>query len=162
MISDISKILEGKKLESIGRVGSMCWIGFGEIIRGKNIEGKVIDKPEYALHLQCPWRIKNHNTILLASNDIYETNSTIEWSESFEWDVKGANLFDEKAKQFNDRCIENHVEKVEISLLSDIILYLSNEDILETFVDTSIGSECWRFLKSNSKEPHIVVPTQNR
>lgn len=150
-------ILINKRLQGIGRAGDMCWISFGELIKMKNYKGDIVEKGEYALHLQCPWRIKDFNSkIILASRDIYEPNSKISWNDNFEWDIKGNNLFDENInKMFLDKN-SILVKKVSISLNNDLTIIFSNKLVLECFTNISSEQECWRFFKTGA-DMHLIA-----
>lgn len=151
------KELEGQAFRKIGRASDMCWISFGKTIIVKDYKGNDVEKGTYALHIQCPWRIIKNSTqkLLLTSNDIYESSSNLQWTEEFEWDRMGNNLFDENVKQWND---ENgiYVLNVDISQLGDIRINFSNGMTFESFLDISTDDEAWRFFKCNSKDKHMI------
>lgn len=90
--------LVGKSVCKIGRATAMCWIHFGrpveiELLGRKRILG------EFALDLDCPWRIRNSSGgIDLGSADMFVPASRHVLDVDFNWDVQGNNLFDEKAK----------------------------------------------------------------
>ncbi|KMZ54871.1 hypothetical protein [Dorea sp. D27] len=151
------KELEGQAFRKIGRASDMCWISFGKTIIVKDYKGNDVEKGTYALHIQCPWRIIKNSTqkLLLTSNDIYEPSSNLQWTEEFDWDRMGNNLFDENVKQWND---ENgiYVLNVDISQLGDIRINLSNGMTFESFLNISTDDEAWRFFKCNSKDKHMI------
>lgn len=145
-----------KQLQKIGRTGSMCWIGFGKLLKVKSFKDNIIEKNEYNLNLQCPWRIKDSNSkIILASADIYEPNSKIVWNKDFEWDKKGNNLFDENVEKIFFKKNTILVEEVLITVNNDLIIVFSNESTLECYTDTSSEQECWRFFKIGD-DKHLV------
>lgn len=160
MYKDYIKIIEGELFNGIGRAADMCWVHFGETIQVNDYKGDIVEKGTYALHLQCPWRIikkEEQQIISLGSYDIYEPKSTMEWSEDFDWDVQGMNLFDEKlsAIKIYEKVI--HIKSVKINTLNDLKIIFSNECILETFINSSTDNECWRFFKCNSHENHLIA-----
>ncbi|GKI16233.1 hypothetical protein CE91St44_27180 [Oscillospiraceae bacterium] len=155
---DFLNELLNQPLLKIGRASDLFWMLFGNSILDSFQENKTTEKFEYALHLQCPWRIrsKGDSQIQLASDDIYQPTSLIKWSPEFDWDVQGNNLFDEKAqKLFSDNNLV-FVKRVSISKNNDLQLEFSNHLILECFVNTSTFEECWRFFRQNG-DRHLVA-----
>jgi hypothetical protein len=97
--TELGKI-KGLKLQYAGRSSNIFWLGFGELVQIIK-RGKTEETAEYALHLQCSWRITLENKIVVASRDFYFPNS--EWddlNEDFDWDIQGTNRFDERIKSF--------------------------------------------------------------
>ena len=94
--------IRGKKLRDIGRAANIIWLNFIDLAIEKEYEGKDILSGSLCLHVQCPCRMidKEDRKIIFASSDIYVPNSSIEWSDNFEWDIQGNNLFDEKSKKW--------------------------------------------------------------
>lgn len=155
---DFLNELLNQPLLKIGRASDLFWMLFGNSIFDSFQENETTEKFEYALHLQCPWRIrsKGDSQIQLASDDIYQPTSLIKWSPEFDWDVQGNNLFDEKVqKLFSDNNLV-FVKRVSISKNNDLQLEFSNHLILECFVNTSAFEECWRFFRQNG-DRHLVA-----
>lgn len=150
-------VLERKQFLSIGRASDLLWIKFGERAMDQKAEAGGMKRREYALDIQCPWRIKDKSNsgIILASYDIYEPNSQIEWNESFDWDVQGNNLFDEKVKKIFSS-VDINVDYVSVSVNNDLTVGFSNGLILETFINVSSEIECWRFFEKG-KDEHLVI-----
>lgn len=154
---DINAI-RGESFRSIGRAVDMCWLSFGQTIKVRDHKGNEKEKGAYALHLQCPWRIIDEHTgvIVMASSDIYEPNSKLEWSEEFEWDVIGNNLFDEKAEKWNSEKNITCVSAVKITNFGDIEIRFSNGFLFNSFMNISLDEEGWRFLKCDCTDSHMV------
>ena len=89
------EILKGTRLNAIGRAAAMCWISLGNLIEIESRSG-LRTVGQYALDVDCPWRIRCNSKILLASTDMFEPASTHQHDETFEWDIQGNNLFDER------------------------------------------------------------------
>lgn len=150
--------LIGKKLHSAGRASNLFWLGLGEtttVIR----RGKTEESAECYLHIQCSWRIVQHNKILIASRDFYSPRSDyIDDDENFEWDVIGNNLFDERMKTFIQSAKKRLVvEKIESDEIGGLKVFLSDSYVLEVFPDSSQNDEFWRFFTRNDISPHFVV-----
>lgn len=145
ILEELKKIISFKLINA-GRASNMVWLVFEK--------GSI----EYSIHIQCAWRFINNNEIKIGMSDIYEPNSTIAEKDikDFEWDVQGANLFDEKV---NDLLKENLVvKKVEVDNFAGFKIHFDNGYILETFSDTSINDEEWRMFESNMKNAaHFVI-----
>ncbi len=141
----------------IGRASNMLWIAIGDLFVAANMAGEV-KKSTYALHVQSAWRMldETNNKIIFASSDMYEPNSTMTWSEEFDWEVQGSNLFDEKAKKWLQESGKIVVEEYEISAMGDLKVFFSNKSYLQIIVDFSNDAEAWRLFKCNSNEEHLV------
>ncbi|KLV28711.1 hypothetical protein [Priestia megaterium] len=158
--SQIGKLI-GLNLRYAGRASNLFWLGFGEMIsvtrRGKNEE-----LAEYALDIQCSWRITKDNKILVGSRDFYSPRTG--WNEEnddFDWDVQGNNRFDERIESFIENAKEHvTVERVEPDEVGGLKIFLSQGYLLEVFPDTSEDdeySEFWRFFNRRENSPHFVV-----
>jgi len=156
-MTEINELLN-QPVTKIGRASNLCWMMFGETFIEKDIFGKEVEKGEFSLHLQCPWRIRDtiNSVIKLASGDMYEPNSNMEWSENFEWDIQGNNLFDEKVKNLFPKDIPVYVKSAAVLENGDLTILFSNMFVLECFINISTAQECWRFFKCGDKE-HLVV-----
>ena len=156
-VDELFQKILSKNTNLLGRTGTELWLGFGKIIDTVNQEGKPIKKSEYAINIQCSWRIKNkQNHNIVAFYDIFQPNSSTEWSKDFDWNVKGNNLYDEKAKKWSIECDMRQVVSYEISSNLDLTITFSDGDVLEAFIDTSVDRECWRLFK-NKSDNHVVA-----
>ena len=93
-IEQILQVIIGLPLWSIGRAGDLEWFEIGDerrVIPINNGETKIIS--EYALHVQCAWRIRNLNQIYVASRDRYYPQGEDPYKdfEKFDWDKPGVN-----------------------------------------------------------------------
>lgn len=155
--------LIGEPIIDFGRATDMAWISLGKTFKVKNHKNEETEKSTFAIHLQCPWRmIQGHGCeILFASHDIYVPNTMTEWNEDFDWDVQGINLFDEKVSRWKSDNIPAYVVDLQYSNLGDLKLILSNNNILEVFINTSSNNECWRFFECGVDKEHLVVSGNN-
>ena len=158
VIEEKLEVLKGEPWVAIGRAGDMLWIGFGDDIEYTNPVGRVRTVSAYALHLQCPWRIVEEKSIIIASYDIYQPASQMLGKKDFDWDVHGNNLFDEKADEIHRR-LKTEIITVN-SVLADqyggIKLDFDNGLVLEVFINSCEQKENWRML-DNKLGPHFVV-----
>ena len=85
-------------------------------------------KSEYALHIQSAFRIRTEDKILVANLDMYDPLPEIEGSQSFDWDsynwdVQGANCYDQWSQGFVNE-VENG--KVGIDLFLGLMAIVLN------------------------------------
>jgi len=160
IISELNKLI-GLKFQYGGRASNLFWLGFGEMITVKRLR-ETNELAEYALHIQCSWRITKSNKILVASRDLYSPNS--EWdeeNEDFDWDVQGNNRFDERIKSLMEDVKETlDVRKIESDEVGGLKVFFTENYVLEIFPDISDEdeySEFWRFINFRDKSPHFVV-----
>lgn len=152
--------IKGLKLQYAGRSSDLFWLGFGEIVQIIR-RGRTEETAEYALHIQCSWRITLDNKIVVASGDFYSPNS--EWddlNEDFDWDIQGNNRFDERIKAFLNDNVRLIVERIKADDVGGLVVFLSNGYKLETFPDSSEDdddSEHWRFFNRKENSPHFVI-----
>lgn len=150
--------IEGEAISKIGRAGNVMWIGIGPSNLVTNFRGDNVIKSKYALHVQASWRMMSEKEkIIFASSDFYIPREQDNWTEDFNWDIQGANLFDEKAAEWIKRVEPIHVRKIEIDRIGDLKVIFSNEDRLEIFIDSSTDIESWRLFEPYSNKKHLVV-----
>ncbi|MCJ7983157.1 hypothetical protein MUB16_01985 [Priestia sp. OVL9] len=131
--SQIGKLI-GLNLQYAGRASNLFWLGFGELISVTR-RGKTEELAEYALDIQCSWRIIKDNKILVGSRDFYSPRTG--WNEEnddFDWDVQGNNRFDERIESFIENTKEHvAVERVEPDEVGGLKIFLSQGYLLEVF-----------------------------
>ena len=103
------QVLIGKPLWSSGRAADLEWFQFGQRKTVKGVRGDTKEVGEYAIHVQCAWRMRHSDQVVVASRDLYypatETDGPV---QDFDWDVQGANrrdrliaeLFQNETRQF--------------------------------------------------------------
>lgn len=160
ILTELSKIL-GLKLQYAGRASNLFWLGFGEMITVTKRE-KTNTVAEYALNIQCSWRICKGKRIVVASRDFYSPFSG--WDEAngdFDWDIQGNNRFDERIKFFLESVQGNFfVESIDSDAVGGLKVFLSEGFVLEVFPDSTEDdeySEFWRFFNRKNGSPHFVV-----
>ena len=80
-IQDILKVLVGLPLSHSFRAADMRMLHFGKARVVEN--GRVGD---YALHLQCPWRVEGPDGIVTGSDDLWEPANEDDWHENWSYD----------------------------------------------------------------------------
>ena len=152
------KVLIGQPLISANRAASMQMFGFGIWVDA--VDGEPIKVGEYALHLQCAWRITSKDKIFVGQNDIFYPRGDPEFEpEDWNWDVTGANRCDEKTNVLINRHIDCPliVEKITADEFGSLCLQFSDNFRLDIFPDNSLPEEFWRFFKHSKEENHFVV-----
>ena len=156
-------VLIGKRLSIWRRASTMLTVQFGSVCR----EG---DKSwgEYALHIDCPWRLLRHGRIFTGREDLFEPRIL---KRHFDWD-KWANenwhdnlmeaivLSVLKGVDKKTRSIENTrriltVTKVDVSALGDLRIHMTGGFCLETFAEGT-DTEFWRLLDWNKERHHVL------
>jgi hypothetical protein len=150
--------LIGMPLWSSGRAADLAWFSFG-LRRKVATPGRTKEVGEYALHLQCAWRIRRGDRVVVGSRDLYypaeETDDPV---EDFDWDVQGANRRDKRiAELFQHETRQFMVRNVEVGEAGAFTISFDDEYALDVFPDDSLGDEHWRIFKPSAEEPHFVV-----
>ena len=121
---------------------------------------------QYALHVQCPWRIDGPEGIVTGRSDLWEHISgktmTDEWEPGTDdniQDVRISNLFggyDAKTHSHLNSSEWLVVERVQASDIGDLNVSLSGGYRLVLFPGGSIG-EAWRIFEPGRGVPHFVI-----
>lgn len=157
----------GMPLWSIGRAGNLEWFAFGMQRRvvgdvTKDGEPKIVS--DYALHVQCAWRILDHRKIYVASRDRYYRAGDDPYKdlEDFEWDIPGLNRCDERVVKLLQEWASDPmtVTAIEADFVGGLMINFNNGLKLDVFPDLSVEAEYWRFFKPYVDEDHFVVTGQ--
>lgn len=159
----ISRLI-GQPVYSIGRAANMLDLHFGEeVVVPDRISGEK-HVGTYSLHVQCPWRIINleKRKMLLGSLDFYAPSTRRLAAEDFDyshfdWDIRGGNLFDEKAQEWFAGLAHVTVIATKMNRFGDARIDLSNGDRIEIFVTATDDGECWRLFLSAKSTTQLVV-----
>jgi hypothetical protein len=164
--------LIGLKLSRMARAADMRTIQFGDTEARKS--GGVVG--QYALHVQCPWRLENDAGVITGSDDLFEPYERAEQpGESFDWE-KGDSLqervlrdllkgYDANTKQIVNSTNLLTVETVLADSSGGFCLSLSGGYRFLVFPN-STRREAWRlFIPSKdgaeSTQKHFVVPHED-
>lgn len=146
------------RLLDIGRAHTLEWIIFRS---PDTIDGKSVTPIEYAINIQCTWRITGPEGIVVASDDLYFRAGSDPFYdlENFDWAEQGSNRSDERTSLFKDNISQKAFFVT--SIVADAIGGLSilfNEDYsIDIFPANSLDREYWRFFKRHSTDGHFVV-----
>ncbi|WP_156213199.1 hypothetical protein [Lentzea aerocolonigenes] len=151
--------LVGERWNAIGRAADLLWLGFGNRHEVVNHRGETREVSKYALHVQCPWRVRFDDQLVTGSSDIYRPGPDWIGEDDFDWDVQGVNLFDMRASELAERLTSEAVvvASVEVTTWGDLAISLSNGYQVEVLRTGSVREEDWRFFKPYSANDHVVV-----
>jgi hypothetical protein len=140
--------LVGLPLRCIGRAADLLWVQFGNLRELANIRGGTRTVGDWALHVQCPWRITQPPTILVARGDCYYEASS---GEPYDWATAGESRFDRYALSLNKefKFSPPLVKAVDVDVVGGFSLRFNSAYIFEVFPDKSSDSdsEHWRLFQ---------------
>lgn len=134
---------------------------------GTVVDGEDGSWAEYALHLQCPWRLDGPSGTVTGQDDLLE-HVTLEvppddWSfeqgESLQDGRLGSLLgsYDERTRSWINKAPGRLVvQSVDATNYGDLTLSLSGGYVLRVFPASSRG-ESWRIFSPRSDAAHFVV-----
>ena len=124
-------------------------------------DSKVQTVGQFSLHIQCAWRIRSGDRILVGYRDVFVTEDDTEGDKT----ATGSNRQPITRRDFllesliNERADPLRVNRVDVDDLAGLSLLLDEGLVLEIFPDASgddAHSESWRFFEQNS-ERHLVI-----
>src|SRR5215212_7371991 len=79
-----------------GRAADLLWLQFGDRRRvpAGDDGGEEREVGELALHVACPWRLRDDERVLVGSGDLLTPADPDEDPETFDWDQPGASWLD--------------------------------------------------------------------
>jgi hypothetical protein len=150
--------LIGMPLWSSGRAADLEWFHFGQ---RRTVAARSGTKQvgEYALHIQCAWRIRHGDEVVVGGRDLYyppeESDHPV---GDFDWDVQGASRRDRRiAELFQNETRQFMVRKVEVGGAGSFTIIFDDEYALDVFPDDSLSDEHWRIFKPSAEDQHFVV-----
>ncbi len=115
-----------------------------------SVLGRVIRSSEYAIHVQCAFRLARNGSVVLGSDDHRRSKGSGDDPET---------MFDLRAEAI-DRSLANTphvvVEEIAVAPIGDLTLRLSRGLEIDVFVNSSSPAEQWRFLRRLGE--HVVFP----
>ncbi|MHB0998325.1 MAG: hypothetical protein ACYC27_03685 [Armatimonadota bacterium] len=153
--------LIGLKLSIARRAANMRVLHFGDI---RPVENETVG--EYALHIQCPWRIEGPKGIITGSSDLWKPVSD-EGIDYDTWDydtsenvqdrqigiLLGEYVSTRSSINTGDKLI---VESVDADVYGGSVISLSGGYRIVMF-PAGTRSEDWRIFVPKTDDPHFVV-----
>jgi hypothetical protein len=157
-IKDAVSVLVGKSVWRCTLAADMACFQFGERRIAKSFrDGSERQVGEYALHLQCPWRIVKDEKVLLAALDVYKPQGGQDDTPDFDWATSG-NLLEERiATFFEHGAREYSVEGLGVGPAGAVRLSLEGEFSFEIYPSDSAAGEHWRLFQPGIHLKHFVV-----
>lgn len=156
-------MLIGKPLWRCTRTADTACFHFGNRHQRKTFRGDDCEVGDFALHIQCSWRIIRGDEILVGKEDLYEpdpaaSNPVFDWKKANLQDARVRKLFADNQRQFT-------VVGTALRSGGELDILFDDELRLEVFPNSSLQTrdmEHWRLFspsepsESNSKTPHLV------
>jgi hypothetical protein len=148
-----------KPLFLSGRTIDLQWFQFGQINQIKTPSGRWKEVGEYALHIQCCWRIVGLEGVIVGSEDrYYPSSSAKEIPDDFDWDKPGNNRCDANMSSFINQYCPLNVKSIVVDDIGGFSLLFERSFRLEVFPVSSLENEHWRLFKPGEKtSPHFVL-----
>jgi hypothetical protein len=146
----------GLPLWCIGRAANLLWLHFGELRTVPAHGGGTKSVGQWAIHVQCPWRICRHGRIVVAQQDFYYSP---EGDALDDWDFPGKNRFDSVAATL---CAEFKsslplVASVAPDDIGGFSLHAANDYRLDVFpANSDVACEHWRIFQPGDTRTHFV------
>ena len=159
-ITEALSALVGLPMWRATRALNMEMFTFGERRKRLNQQEEEIEVGEYALHVQCPWRIVGPHLIAIGSEDRnYPEDEKSDWND-FDPDADRTLCEARMAAWLHEHArAPLKVERVEADRTGGFRLFLERGFVLEAFpANTLRGEEFehWRLFQSSQKD-HFVV-----
>jgi hypothetical protein len=158
-IEKATAVLVNTALWNCNRAADMATFDFGRRTELAGAKGRMKIVGDYALHVQCAWRIAQENQIIVGSRDLYYPADYSENStppSDFDWD-HSPNRRDKlmTALFANDR--QFLVRSVNVGAAGRLDILLSDGFCLEILPDDSLLDEHWRLFEPGGHKPHFVL-----
>jgi hypothetical protein len=157
-LQEVIDPLTGKALWACTRAADLACFQFGERRAVTDVRGRKVNVGEYALHVQCAWRITRQDQVLVGNADLYYPPdlTSEEIPTDFEWD-RGQNRRDELLRRlFDDGKRQYIVQSVHVGNAGAFFLSLEDAMSLDVVPNSSLLAEHWRLFRPRSDEPHFV------
>lgn len=151
--------LPGKALWKCSRAADMAVFHLGKRSDVTDRHSKIVQVGEYALNVQCAWRIARKDKVVVGSGDLYYPADfmTEDIPPDFDWD-KGPNRRDELLRLlFADDTQQFIVRRVGVGVAGSLNITMDDDLSLEIFPNDSLRDEYWRLLRPGSQDAHFVV-----
>jgi len=151
-------VLVGKDLWASGRAADLQWFQFGQCRTVTDSRGGAKEVGEYALHVQCAWRIRKGDVVIVGSRDLYSPAEDTKDGQHFDWEIPGTSRLDKRIHSiFENETRHLLVSVVEAREAGSFTVQLENDYELDVFPHDTLPVEHWRLFRPYKDEPHFVV-----
>jgi hypothetical protein len=143
-------------LRSVGRAANMLMLGIGEFRDSFSRVGRICIVSEWALHVQCAWRICQRGRIILAYRDFYYSASGDPLDD---WGTPGNSFFDITSVPLNEQFLASppYVMSISVDDVGGFSIRLTQDYRLDVFPeDSRTDCEHWRLFQSGVEQNHFV------
>jgi hypothetical protein len=157
------RVLIGQPLIDIGRA-ALQWFTFGPSHTITGPQNCTQEVREYALHIQCPWRITGPYGIVAGSGDLSYAAGDDPHARIPAWKLarQGENRCDERVRMllYHARQHALIVEEVHADDVGSLTIHFNAGYTLAVFPNDTLEEEYWRFFRPYADEPHFLVTGQ--
>lgn len=156
------EVLIGLPLSYAGRAADMLTLGFGEQ-KPREFRGRVSTVGEFAIHIQCPWRIVRDDSMLVGYHDMRYPPTGVS-DDGFDPNEERTKR-DELVELFMLHGEQGHlVRRATGAAMGDLRLDFADGCFLEITPDfatqsnaNDLDDEYWRFFPTGELSKHFVV-----
>ncbi len=138
----------------------MLWLEFGELRDSLSPLGRMRTTGEWALHVQCAWRICQSGSIVVGNRDFYYSTTGDPLDD---WDAPGKSSFDTTAIALREAFSASppYVTSISVDDVGGFSAILTRDYRLDVFPDKSkAGCEFWRLFQPGVEHSHFVFPVE--
>jgi hypothetical protein len=153
-------VLIGMPLWQCTRAADMACFQFGQRRKVEGRNGREKEVGDWALHVQCVWRITQGGRVAVGRQDLYYPAKYVQdepLPHDFDWD-RGPNRHDKLlASLFRNGTREFAVREIEVGIAGSFRILLEEDFSLAVFPSDSLAGEHWRLFEPDRDGPHFVV-----
>lgn len=158
MVESVLCKLVGQPLVGAARAADMLILQLGKLRQRQTPPGRNVETGEWALHIQCPWRIGNSQGIYTGRSDYWQPQEAAETRAELEnWNPELSNIWDERMSAWiaKRQTSPVKVRSVSSDCFAGMRLHFDDGFTLEVFSDSS-SDEDWRLIAWDD-DKHLVV-----
>lgn len=140
-----------------GRAADLASFQIGQQRTVVDSRGKEKTVGQFALHIQCPWRIVQGEKLVVASGDLYYRPDGSAAGPDFDWEPLGANNRDVTLERLFSASERLVIQEYRLEFAGLLRIVFTNNVCLEVFPDASADREHWRLFQPYTDRPHTVA-----